>query len=58
MPCYGIGLTEIPRLKMGEDYISASTVRKLAGEGDWEAVKRFMPEGACRMYRNSMGVSE
>lgn len=57
LPCYGIGLTEIPRLKSGEDYISASVVRKLAEEGDWEAVRRLMPKRAYEIYKKSMGIS-
>lgn len=53
LPYYGMELTEIPRMKQGGEYISASSVRKLAGERDWEAVRELMPQEAYRIYRDN-----
>ena len=61
LPYYGMKLTEIPRMKLTEiprmkqegEHISASSVRKLAGEGNWEAVRKLMPQEAYRIYREN-----
>lgn len=45
LPQYGMEFCQIPRLKTCEDeYVSATTVRRLLGQGDWEAVSAFLPE--------------
>ena len=50
LPYYGMKLTEIPRVKQQGKYISASMVRKLTREGNWEVVRQLMPEEAYRIY--------
>lgn len=39
-----IMVLEIPRKKIGEDVISATKVRKLLKEKEWEQLKKFVPE--------------
>ena len=56
LPYYGMKLTEIPRMKQEGEHISASSVRKLAGEGNWEAVRKLMPQEAYRIYRENYGL--
>ena len=46
------------KVKNGGRLYQCFYCKKTGWGGDWEAVKRFMPEGAYRVYRNGMGVSE
>lgn len=57
LPYYGMELTEIPRMKQEGEYISASSVRKLAREGNWELVRKLMPQEAYRIYRGNYGTN-
>lgn len=56
LPYYGMKLTEIPRMKQVGEHISASSVRKLAGEGNWQLVRKLMPQEAYRIYRENYGL--
>jgi [citrate (pro-3S)-lyase] ligase len=44
LPKYGIKFVEIERKNMDEEPISASKVRKKLKEGDYESIKRLVPE--------------
>lgn len=44
LPRYGIDFTEIPRIASHGTPISASLVRKLIDEGDWDGVKNIVPD--------------
>ena len=48
LPEYGIEFIEIPRKKEGEEVISASRVRTLLEEGDFERIKYLVPETTFR----------
>ena len=43
LPAYGIEVIEIPRLENSGGAVSASRVRRLLDEGDFEAVKELVP---------------
>jgi [citrate (pro-3S)-lyase] ligase len=43
LPRYHIDFVEIPRLERGGEAVSASRIRKLLGEGNFEAVKNLVP---------------
>lgn len=44
LPSHGITLRELPRLEQRGSPVSASAVRKLLDDRDWEALKRLVPE--------------
>ena len=44
LPAYAIEVTVMPRRKAGDEIISASRVRQSIAEGDWEAVRRMVPD--------------
>lgn len=45
LPQYGMEFYQIPRLKTyGGEYVSATTVRRLLNQDDWEAVSQLLPE--------------
>ncbi|SHJ25377.1 [citrate (pro-3S)-lyase] ligase [Dethiosulfatibacter aminovorans DSM 17477] len=44
LPKYGIEVIEIERFSIGSKAVSASHVRKLAGEGKFEELKKLVPE--------------
>jgi [citrate (pro-3S)-lyase] ligase len=53
LPFYGVEFTEIPRTESGGTAISASRVRKLLKEGDFEAIKPLVPEATYNyLYKN------
>lgn len=43
LPKYGVKLIEIPRIKKKGNIVSASLVRKLYYEEDWEMLKQYVP---------------
>ena len=43
LPVYGVAVEEVPRKETGEDVISASTVRRLIGEGRVERTEAYLP---------------
>ena len=48
LPQYGIELLEIERKKTGENIISATTVRKLLKEHNFEEISKYVPEVTLR----------
>ena len=48
LPKYNIQYIEVPRLLSEDDAISASRVRKLAGEGDFKALESLVPEATYK----------
>lgn len=44
LPQFGVEVTEMPRLTVDNDIISASKVRQLIKEGNWDAVRRMVPD--------------
>lgn len=48
LPAHGIKLRVMQRLKAGEEIISASAVREALGRGDWQHVRRLVPESTYR----------
>lgn len=44
LPYYGINVTEIPRMQIEGEIVSASKVREYMRLGDWDKVKAFVPE--------------
>lgn len=48
---YGIGYIEIPRMEDKSGVISASRVRKYIENGDWENVRKLVPESTYEYLR-------
>ena len=48
LPGRGVELREIPRLESGKAPLSASAVRALLEQGDWDALKQQLPETTYR----------
>lgn len=46
LPSHGIRVTEVPRLRVGENVVSASAVRHLIADGDMEKAKQLLPPEA------------
>lgn len=44
LPSYGIKVVEIPRMHSGENIISASLVRRLYEEKNWEMIEKIVPQ--------------
>ncbi len=55
LPKYGIEVTEIPRKKFGEDFISASKVRNMIKEGEFDKLKNFLPESSYNFLMSEEG---
>lgn len=51
LPEYGIEFVEIPRLEIDGEIISASRVRAFLEEKNFEAIKKFVPEGTFQYLR-------
>ncbi len=51
LPQYGIAFEEIPRKTQGEEVISASRVRKLLAEKDFEAIAELVPETTLKYLK-------
>lgn len=49
LPGYGIELIEIPRKRLDDQYISASSARKLIEENDRETIKELLPETTIKI---------
>jgi len=52
LPQYGIKLDEIPRLKKGSGYISASKAREYISAGDWERMPDILPNTTINYLKN------
>lgn len=48
LPMSGIGFVEIPRVKVEDKVISASRVRQLLQEKNWEEIQKYVPETTLR----------
>lgn len=55
LPNYGITLIEIPRKEYGESVISASRVRKLLEEKNYQEVKKLVPKTTYDYLINTLG---
>lgn len=51
LPQYGIELVEIPRKKVGNDVISATTVRRAMKKNDWESISALVPDTTMDIIR-------
>lgn len=51
LPAYGIALREIERKREKQEYISASRVRSLAREGDFEQIRSLVPPATLAYLR-------
>lgn len=52
LPCFGVEVTEIPRLKINHYHVSASTVRKLLYSKDKDSIKRLVPATTYNYLKN------
>lgn len=52
LPYYGIQLTEIPRLKVGNLVVSASKVRKYMKDNNLDGLKRMVPDKVYEYLRS------
>ncbi len=51
LPRYGIEFHEIPRKVLGEEVISASKVREALHAGDFDKIKKLVPESTFKYLR-------
>ena len=51
LPKWGIEVVEIPRLEIGSQAVSASRVRELLDQGDWDALTPLVTEETARFLR-------
>lgn len=51
LPQYGIEVMEIPRYEVMEKAVSASEVRRLLKEGNWERVQQYLPEETLKILK-------
>ena len=52
LPNYNISVEELPRLECEGTPISASAVRAALNDGDWDTVRRFVPETTFQHLQN------
>lgn len=55
LPQYGVELIEIPRIKSGDQVISASRVRKLLKERNFEEAYKYLPEATIVALKSEEG---
>lgn len=55
---HGIDVVEIPRLEDGGNIINATQVRKWMLEGDYERIKKFVPDSTYNVVRKHMELKE
>ena len=55
LPMHGIRFVEIPRITTGDNVISASRVRQLLQEKNWDEIKRYVPETTLRYLEERFG---
>lgn len=55
LPNYGVELVEIDRLKSDEEVISASKVRKLLKEGNFEEAYKYLPAATIKALKSDEG---
>ena len=56
LPMKGISCNIIPRKSMNSVPISASTVRRVIQEGDWELLGKLVPESTYEFFRSPEGM--
>lgn len=55
LPQYGVELIEIPRIKSGDQVISASRVRKLLKERKFEEAYKYLPDATIEALKSEEG---
>lgn len=55
LPNYGVELVEIPRIKSGDEVISASRVRKLLKEKKFEEAYKYLPDATIEALKSEEG---
>ena len=55
LPTYGIELIEVERKAVSGNFISASHVRKLIGEGRWSELTALLPESTLKIINTKEG---
>ena len=55
LPQYGVELVEIPRIKSGDQVISASRVRKLLKERNFEEAYKYLPDATIVALKSEEG---
>jgi len=55
LPEYGCDVVEIPRLEKDSGAVSASRVRKFLKEGNFEEIRKIVPEATFRYLRKNRG---
>ena len=58
LPRYGVEFHEIPRKKLGEEPISASSVREALKVGDFDKIKNLVPETTLKYLRERYSTSK
>ena len=53
LPEYGCGVVEIPRLEKDGGAVSASRVRKFLKDGNFEEIKKIVPEETFRYLKKN-----
>ncbi len=53
LPGNGVDVVEIPRLELADAPISASTVRKLLSQENWEEIEKLVPETTLHYLRQT-----
>ncbi len=55
LPMHGIQFVEIPRITTGDNVISASRVRQLLHEKNWDEIKKYVPKTTLRYLEEKFG---
>jgi len=55
LPEYGCNVVEIPRLEKDSNAVSASRVRKFLKDGNFEEIRKIVPEATFRYLRKNRG---
>lgn len=50
----GINVIEIPRKKINDEVISASFVRQFMKNGEWEKIRKIVPETTYMVLKNKL----
>ena len=58
LPRYGVDFCEIPRKTFGDEPISASTVREALKHGDFDKIKKLVPETTLLYLRGRYSVTK
>jgi [citrate (pro-3S)-lyase] ligase len=58
LPKYGIEFIELPRYEIGGEVVSASRVRKLLKQGEWNGIAKLVPETTLEYLKNCSFLEE